>query len=68
MLLEVLRRTNNGVSLRPTERQGDHVAGNETCNPDAQIEPVLDDIDHFSFRDDIDIHVRIAAQKLKHEW
>ncbi|MNE90864.1 hypothetical protein D3C80_1884130 [compost metagenome] len=55
------------MSLGPAERNGNHVAGNETCHPDAQIKTVIDDINHFSFRDQIDIHLGIATQELKHE-
>ena len=55
------------MSLRPAERNGNHVAGNKAFHSNAQIEPVLDDIHHLTFGDDIDIHVGIAAQEFKHE-
>ncbi|MCY1551722.1 hypothetical protein D9M68_880690 [compost metagenome] len=67
MPLEVFRRPNHSMSLGPAERNCNHVAGNEARNPDSQIKPVLDDIDHLSFSYNIDIHVGIAAQELKHE-
>ena len=67
MFLEILGRPNHCVSLRPAERNCNHIAGNEAFDPDAQIEPVLDDIDHFALGNDIDIHVRVAAQELQHE-
>ncbi|MNL48579.1 hypothetical protein D3C87_1714500 [compost metagenome] len=55
------------MALRSAERDCNHVAGHQTCDPDAQIETVSYDIDHFPLRNDVDMHVGIAAQEFECE-
>ena len=67
MLLEVRRRADDGISLWTPKRNRDHVAGHEVRHPHAEIESLGDDVDQSSFGDEIDLHLRIAAEELQHQ-
>lgn len=64
---QIARRADHHIAPGTTQRQGDHIGGNEIFAAHAKIEAARHDVDQTPLRDDVDVDLGVKALERQDE-